>query len=179
MSAAPCRADIAPNRYWVERTDVMEKALRSMKRSCAIAALAKILYNAPDEKIAEKLHVTLAEAFHLSSIGISQLRHPSRSIELGDVSIEADQGALVIDKGLRSLLVDWRMEEMFGTRCPECQIPLEAPFGIGWGPRRAAGRPGRPRRFCSGACRQKAYRRRRRSALDGKSEEADVRETPE
>ncbi|MFD4178139.1 hypothetical protein [Streptomyces anulatus] len=167
----PRRGSTAPTRHWVERTDLMEKALLGMKRSCAIAVLAKILYNASDELVAEKLLVTPAEAHRLSRVGLSQLRHPTRTVGLADVSFEADGGALVIDKGLRSLLDSWRMEEMFGTRCAQCQLPLEIPsFGIPWRFLSVPRRPGRRRRYCSDACRQKAYRVRRRTALrDGRA----------
>ncbi|MFC9620066.1 hypothetical protein ACFTXM_08735 [Streptomyces sp. NPDC056930] len=163
----PRRGSTAPTRHRVERTDLMAKALLTLRRDRAIAVLAKLLYNASDELIAEKLQVSPTEADRLSSIGLSQLRHPTRTVGLSDVSFERDEGALVIDRDLRSLLDSWRMEEMFGTQCAQCQLPLEAPFemlrGFTWRPKR----PGRPRSYCSNACRQKAYRIRARTAPEG------------
>ncbi|MEV3896504.1 hypothetical protein ACIQWZ_38315 [Streptomyces sp. NPDC098077] len=147
----------------MERTDLVAKVLLSMRRRAAIAILARVLYNASDELIAEKLHVTPFDAYRLTSVGMSQLRHPSRSFLLRDVSVEMDEGALVIDRALRSLLEAWRMEEMFGALCSECRRPLEIPFKAGWNFDRAR-HAGRPRSYCSNACRQKAYRIRRRTA---------------
>ncbi|MFY0516135.1 hypothetical protein ACOMD4_37980 [Streptomyces anulatus] len=157
----------------MERTDLMAKALLGMKRRSAIAILARVLYNASDELIAEKLHVTPFDAYRLTSVGISQLRHPSRSFLLREVSVEMDEGVLVIDRALRSLLEAWRMEEMFGALCSACQRPLEIPFAAGWSFDRTR-RAGRPRSYCSNACRQKAYRVRRRTALrDGQVSPVD------
>ncbi|WP_415962073.1 hypothetical protein [Streptomyces sp. 021-4] len=161
----------AAYRPWVERTDLWAKALRGMDRRQAVAVLAKLLYNASDELIAQKLDVTAEAAHRLSSIGLSQLRHPTRLGGFANVLLEAEAGALVIDKGLRSLLDSWRMEEMFGTQCAQCRMPLEIPFESVWGPGRLRGRRGRPRSYCSDACRQKAYRMRRRAALDGQQAE--------
>ncbi|MFD5848175.1 hypothetical protein [Streptomyces chartreusis] len=55
------------------------------------------------------------------------------------------------EEDLRALLHDWQIEERFAPRCRQCQAPFA---------RRASGGR-RPREYCSNACRQKAYRRRR------------------
>ncbi|MFF9638701.1 hypothetical protein ACF1D2_29485 [Streptomyces bacillaris] len=150
------RNTTAPSRPWVERTDLFAASLRDLNPNYAIAFLARVLYNASDELIAEKLHVSTAEAATFRSIGHSAIRHPSRSHGLRDVLDETDDGALVIDRGLRDLIRSWCLEEMFAPLCGQCGRPMET-----IGP--LYGSAGRPRRYCSNACRQKAYRARQRA----------------
>ncbi|MFD7978762.1 hypothetical protein [Streptomyces sp. NPDC059071] len=153
----PRRNTAAQTRPWVERTNLIAEALRTMKRNYAIAFLARVLYNASNELIAEKLDVSPAEAAAFCSIGHSYLRHPSRSQALTDILGDTVEGALVIDTGLRDLIHSWRLGEMFATLCGQCGCPIEAtgsPYG----------NAGRPRRYCSNACRQAAYRARRAEA---------------
>lgn len=150
------RNTAAPSRPWVERTDRIAESLRTIKRNYAIAFLARVLYNASDELIAEKLHVSPDEAAAFCSIGYSSIRHPSRSHGLRDVLDETGDGVLVIDRGLRDLIRSWYLEEMFAPLCGQCERPMET-----IGP--LYGSAGRPRRYCSNACRQKAYRARQRA----------------
>ncbi|MFJ4343325.1 hypothetical protein [Streptomyces sp. NPDC088915] len=150
------RTTAASSRPWVERTDLIAETLRTMKRNYAIAFLARILYNASDELIAEKLHVSPEEAASFCRIGHSSLRHPSRSQGLRDVFDDTGEGALVIDRGLRDLIRSWCLEEMFAPLCGQCEHPMESPGSL-------YGTVGRPRRYCSNACRQKAYRARHRT----------------
>lgn len=150
------RSTTAPSRPWVERTDRIAESLRTMKRNYAIAFLARVLYNASDELIAEKLHVSPDEAAAFCSIGYSSIRHPSRSRGLRDALDDTTEGALVIDRGLRDLIRSWCLEEMFAPLCEECECRMATVVPL-------YGSAGRPRRYCSNACRQKAYRARQRA----------------
>ncbi|MET9347691.1 hypothetical protein [Streptomyces termitum] len=149
------RGSVAPSRPWVQRTSLITETLRTMEREAAIAFLARVLYHASDKLIAEKLHVSLDEANDLVSRGHSKLRHPSRAQRLRDFVDDAEEGALVIDNGMRALIRSWHLEEMFATLCVQCERPVEVAWSL-------PGRAGRPRRYCSNACRQKAYRARQR-----------------
>ncbi|MGW1354860.1 hypothetical protein ACWCQE_37200 [Streptomyces sp. NPDC002409] len=135
---------------------MIAKTLREMQRNYAIAFMARALYNASNELIAEKLRVSPAEAGVFCNIGYSLLRHPARAQLLVDVLIDTVDGALVIDRELRDLIRSWCLEEMFATLCGQCGRPIEASGYLYWN-------VGRPRQYCSNACRQKAYRARRRA----------------
>ncbi|MFH8620157.1 hypothetical protein ACH4E8_34455 [Streptomyces sp. NPDC017979] len=139
----------------VKRTNEITELLRTIDRNYAVAFLAVVLYNASNERIAEELQIPLDEVPRLCSLGASFLRHPSRSMHVRESMSDADDGMLVIDAGLRALLREWRMEEKFAALCVQCRRPMDATWN-------KLQRTGRPRRFCSGACRQKAYRERRR-----------------
>ncbi|MEU6934441.1 hypothetical protein AB0A05_35555 [Streptomyces sp. NPDC046374] len=52
--------------------------------------------------------------------------------------------------------LSWNLEELFATRCSQCDRVIEMTGFTFWN-------VGRPRRYCSNACRQKAYRARQRS----------------
>ncbi|GHG35342.1 hypothetical protein Shyd_82000 [Streptomyces hydrogenans] len=149
------RRSTAAGRPWVERTDLLVEALRTMKRNYAVAFLARVLYGASYELIAEKLHVSKEEAVVSCGIGASLLRHPSRSQRLRDVLDDSDEGALIVDKGLRDLIRSWHLEETFASLCRQCEQPMEIVGSV-------YENVGRPRRYCSNACRQRAYRARKR-----------------
>ncbi|MFS0696749.1 hypothetical protein [Streptomyces nitrosporeus] len=126
-----------------------------MKRNYAVAFLAKVLYGASYELIAEKLYVSQEEAVDFYHTGASLLRHPSRSQRLRDVLYDSDEGALIVDKGLRDLIRSWHLEETFASLCRQCGQPMETIGSV-------YANVGRPRRYCSNACRQSAYRARKR-----------------
>ncbi|MFG2030519.1 hypothetical protein [Streptomyces sp. NPDC048825] len=141
----------------MERVSGPEEALRSISPQRAKAFLAWVLYGASDEVIGERLDVTPERARRLVSLGASSLRHPAYVGLLRDY-FDTDGQTLLIDKGLRALIREWRLEEMFAPKCRQCgrHYTLERARG----PRMNEG--GRPRQYCSNACRQKAYRERRR-----------------
>ncbi|MEU9663479.1 hypothetical protein [Streptomyces chartreusis] len=141
----------------VERTVALAEVLRSIAPRRAKALLAWVLYGAPPEVIGEKLGVTPEEARLLISMGASGLRHPSRAVTLYDYA-DFDGQTLILDEGLRALIREWRLEEMFAPECRQCGQRF-TPEGLRV-PHMGPG--GRPRQYCSNACRQKAYRERRR-----------------
>ncbi|MBB1252544.1 hypothetical protein H3146_04030 [Streptomyces sp. OF3] len=140
----------------VERVVGLDEVLRSIPQQHAKAFLACVLYGASTEVIGEKLGVTPEKARHLISLGASLLRHPSRTMTLREY-LETDGQTLLIDEGLRALLREWRLEEMFAPECRQCGHRY-TPKGR-MHPMREGGRP---RQYCSNACRQKAYRERHR-----------------
>ncbi|WP_405933642.1 hypothetical protein [Streptomyces sp. NBC_00827] len=155
----------AEQRMRVERTTVLADVLRTMPRDRATVLLARVLYEAPIQLIAERLQVSEKQAERLLGLGLSSMRHPSRAQllipVLGD---DEDDETLLIDGKMRALIRQWRLEELFAPRCEHCERPYSAravPIPALWG---GIGPQGRPRRYCSDACRQKAYRERRRAA---------------
>ncbi|WP_129803688.1 hypothetical protein [Streptomyces sp. F001] len=85
-----------------------------------------------------------------------RLRHPGLWQSLNG---EFDGGRISVSAEVRGWVRD--LCEAAVLRCPQCEEPfllqqLTSPRG--------GGRGGRPRRFCSNACRQAAYRRRRAAA---------------
>jgi ferredoxin len=143
----------------VERTTVLADTLRSLGQERATVFLAVVLYNASVELVAEKLGLEVGRVIRHFSIAVSALRHPSRSQRLRDYMWELDSldPTILIDDQLRALIRDWRLQEMFEPLCRQCGRPMS----VAWS---AIGQPrtGRPRQYCSNACRQKAYRMRRR-----------------
>ncbi|MEU9959821.1 hypothetical protein [Streptomyces sp. NPDC050982] len=140
----------------MERIAGLDETLRSIAPQQAKAFLAWFLYGTSAEVIGERLGVTPEKARYLISLGASLLRHPSRAGTIREF-LDTDGRTLLIDEGLRALIREWRLEEMFAPECRQC--------GHGYtlkGFRGPVGQGGRPRQYCSNACRQKAYRERRR-----------------
>ncbi|MGV9504779.1 hypothetical protein [Streptomyces tendae] len=143
----------------IEHTGSLGAALRRLGRQRATVFLAVVLYNAPDQLIGEKLQMPPARVRQIFSMAASFLRHPIvATAELRDLAyeIDADAGTLIDDE-LRALIREWHLEETFQPVCAACARPLPAPLVSTLQPR-----SGRPRRYCSNACRQKAYRARRK-----------------
>ncbi|MEU0853521.1 hypothetical protein ABZ387_37275 [Streptomyces flaveolus] len=143
----------------VEHTSTLAEALRNLGRQRATVFLAVVLYNASPELIGEKLQMHPDRVRAAFSRAASILRHPSSATELRHLVYEADAfdaGALVDDE-MRTLIGEWQLEEMFEPLCATCARPMPVPVVNTLQPR-----SGRPRRYCSNACRQKAYRARRR-----------------
>ncbi|MFD3841442.1 sigma factor-like helix-turn-helix DNA-binding protein [Streptomyces sp. NPDC058642] len=140
----------------VERiTGWLASELRSISTQQAKVFLARVLYGATFEVIAEKLGVPPKVAQRLVTRAAWELRHPLLDRQ---EYLDTDGPTLLIDEGLRALIREWQLEEMFASECRQCGHPGDL-SGLR-GPR--AGRGGRPRQYCSNACRQKAYRERRR-----------------
>lgn len=135
----------------------LAEALESIPERQAIAFAASVLYGASDELIADELEISPKRVRKLVSTAASVMRHPSRSQILSDY-FDHDGQSLLIDAELRDLIRRWQLEERFASVCTQCghrYSPAERTTGP---PQRA----GRPRKYCSNACRQKAYRDRRR-----------------
>ncbi|MGW1537986.1 sigma factor-like helix-turn-helix DNA-binding protein [Streptomyces aureus] len=145
----------------VERTTVLAASLRSLPEEEAKIFLAAVLYNAPDEVIAGKLQIPVSRVRRRLTGAASKLRHPSRATELRNYvyGLDSSDPTILIDDDLRSLIREWHLDEMFDPLCLSCGAPLE-PTRPTLAPRQA--QLGRPRRYCSNACRQKAYRARHR-----------------
>ncbi|MEG8281211.1 hypothetical protein [Streptomyces sp. AHA2] len=91
------------------------------------------------------------------------------SVELlANIWFFQSEDTVIIDDGLRVLIREWRIEERFAPRCRQRDAPFARRSQGGW----------RPREYCSNACRQKAYRRRK-SAVHGAAEQLPECHTPE
>ncbi|MFJ9822267.1 hypothetical protein ACIRU3_45010 [Streptomyces sp. NPDC101151] len=143
----------------VERTTALAETLRGLGKERAIVFLAIVLYNAPNQLIAERLQLQPDLVSRIFSKTVSVLRHPSRALALADYAYEIDafDPTILIDDELRSLIREWRIEEMFEQACEQCGGPMPIPWSAS-----GQSRTGRPRQYCANACRQKAYRMRHR-----------------
>ncbi|MFD8489465.1 hypothetical protein [Streptomyces sp. NPDC059712] len=143
----------------VEHTSFLAQALRRLGRQRATVFLAVVLYDASPELIGEKLQMHPVRVRQAFSRAASVLRHPSVATELRRLSYEIDalDTKALVDDELRTLIREWHLEEMFEPLCAACSCPMPVPMIDSLQPR-----PGRPRRYCSNACRQKAYRARRK-----------------
>ncbi|MFI7179741.1 hypothetical protein [Streptomyces spororaveus] len=134
---------------------MLSEAVVSLAEPRAVAALAYVLYSCPLTDIAHELGMPVEEVRESVYRAMAAIRHPSRSQPMRDY---ADDGETVtIDDGLRSFIRKHRMEERFQQRCLQCQHDLPPP--------RHEWKIGRPRRYCSNRCRQKAYRQRKPSGV--------------
>ncbi|WP_143660601.1 hypothetical protein [Streptomyces sp. JHA26] len=143
----------------VEHTSTLAGALRNLGRQRATVYLAVVLYNASPELIGEKLHMQPHRVRISFSMAASMLRHPTITQRLQHLAYETDafDAGTLVDDEMRTLIREWHLEEMFEPLCAACALPMPVPVINTLRPR-----SGRPRRYCSNACRQKAYQARRR-----------------
>ncbi|WP_406360596.1 hypothetical protein OH782_42385 (plasmid) [Streptomyces sp. NBC_01544] len=128
--------------------------LRTIAPKRAQVILAVVVYGASPAEVAQRMGISTSSATRMISTTLSAMRHPSRSQVLRDHFIDEGDDELVIDSDLRGLIRQWRIEENLVPRCATCDALL--PPTTSW--------EGRPREYCSNACRQKAYRRRKTDA---------------
>ncbi|MFG3552497.1 hypothetical protein [Streptomyces sp. NPDC047725] len=142
-----------------ERTSHLAGVLRRLGRQRATVFVAVVLYNASPELIGEKLGVPPRTVRLTFDTTASRLRHPIYRAELEPLADEigAFGASALVDEEMRALIREWRLEEMFEPLCAVCARPMPVPVV-----HTLQSRPGRPRRYCSNACRQKAYRARRK-----------------
>lgn len=142
----------------IEHVRGLAAVLRDIGKPDAVVFLALVLYDAPWRLVCEQLQISL-DRFNISwARTMSRLRHPSHSGPLRDLLLDLDgpRPTILIDDELRALIREWRLEEMFEPRCALCGHPMDVPL-----PNQE--RRGRPRKYCSDACKQKAYRLRTKS----------------
>ncbi|MET8276262.1 MULTISPECIES: hypothetical protein [unclassified Streptomyces] len=142
-----------PDHARVERTTALAEVIEGLGKQRATILLAKALFHASDELIGEKLQIHPDRVRALFRGTVSQLRHPARTFALREY-VEDDYFRL-IDDNLRALMRRWKLEQLFAPLCAQCGQPVNVPRSV-------RPRTGRPRRYCSNACRQKGYRDRRR-----------------
>ncbi|WP_310726888.1 hypothetical protein [Streptomyces sp. N2A] len=145
----------AEPRLRIERVAGLEQVLSSIPEPYAIAVLARLLYGASNEAIGERLGVEPESVHVLFGKGLSMLRHPMWAAVWTEYFDTDGQAVVLVDEGLRGLIRKWRLEG-FASECPQCRrrYAPEELRRTRWG--------GRPRQYCSNACRQKAYRERHR-----------------
>ncbi|WP_280489949.1 hypothetical protein [Nocardia carnea] len=128
-----------------------------------------LLNGVPLRRIAVMGNLTLGGARRWFSATVDQLMHPSRPDLLRAYDLDEDDFAQILKRLTEIAEIDdasltWcdfhGWTECHGMPpCPACQCELPAPpdafFDLDFG---------RPRRYCSNACRQRAYRRRRKAA---------------
>ena len=129
---------------------------RKMGRQQALAVVAWLVFGTPLPVIAEFLELPVSQVERLVSQGISKLRHPSFAQSVRnvweDLSEEGDLAIIAPD--LRELLD--QVAPLAGALCTHCRLPR-----IAWPQNPELG--GRPRKYCDSACRQAAYRARKKT----------------
>lgn len=159
------RAVVRPR---VERTTSWSTVLRSMNREQAETLLASALYGTRLEELAHARGQNWSSSFMARAGAVYQAQKLSVELQLANIWFPQGEDTIVIDDGLRALIREWKIEERFAPRCQQC----DAPFA-----RRAQGGR-RPREYCTNACRQKAYRRRK-AAVHEAAEQLPECHTPE
>lgn len=127
----------------------IDESLGTLPSNSTAALLLAIEGGLTAKAIAEVLGLTPDRVHSIVSKGASMLRHPSRSQTLRDEDDEP-----VTSRGLRRRLEE--LETSALRPCEGCGRRVLEPMT--W-------RGGRPAKYCSGACRQQAYRDRRRSEV--------------
>lgn len=146
----------------VERVTELAEVLEQLPELEAKVFLAHALYGADNALIGSRFWprtpgdagAGVVRAHALYKQACEALRQPAVKESLSDF-VNRD-GTIRIDERLRTLIRRWRLEELFAPVCPVCQhvyVPRSAGLGRG---------PGRYQEYCSAACKQKAYRERRR-----------------
>ncbi|WP_157851530.1 hypothetical protein [Streptomyces monomycini] len=128
--------------------------------------ILSVVLEQPLATIARLLRRPDGEVAGILRVATSRLRHPSHSTAVSDEF--GQDGKIAVSAGLRS----WARElsEELVRRCPRCGEPF-LPHDL------VTARGGRPRLFCSNACRQAAYRMRRK-APGGGPKPQDTAATP-
>lgn len=167
------------SRSRAHRDPVENRATAPMALSASNEVLAKTVANLPGRElsvvkrvfngmalrgIATQDGVSLAEVRLDFRKGLSKLRHPSHSQPLREYYVDFDylrllqwveHSALRDDQDVAPLIWCDRhgwTEQNGMPECRECPCQIPEPDDME--------RPGRPRLYCSSACRQRAYRRR-------------------
>ncbi|MET8221219.1 sigma factor-like helix-turn-helix DNA-binding protein [Streptomyces hirsutus] len=144
-------------RVRVERSTELSQLVSSLPEPYAIAVLARVLYDASWSAIGERLGVDEDEARSHHTRGFLWLYRLSTAAQGEVLRSDARQGEL-IDEDLRILIRKWRLDEFApvcaqcGRRCKPVVVKLLTLGNKG----------GRPRKYCSNACKQKVHRRRHR-----------------
>ncbi|MGA4803611.1 hypothetical protein [Streptomyces lavendulocolor] len=150
---SPRRQTGTQYRPHVERTDAFDRLFGPVNVRDAAALLAVVVFGTPDEQIAKALGMGKAQVSRAIRRTAEMLRHPSSlaalKAHLDDIGAEA----VLVDTSLRDFIKTLKMEEWTAPTCGQCGTKYAARP-------RLYSRAGRPRRYCSNACRQKAYRAR-------------------
>ncbi|AZP14750.1 hypothetical protein EJC51_47225 [Streptomyces aquilus] len=141
----------------MERTASLTYLLRSLDHETAVLLLAYALYGANRADLARGLGGINEWLAHFKSqTALFQARLPRNHSSARELWYTDDGNSLVIDEELRALIREWKIEERFAPHCRQCRVVFERPKSAR-----------RPREYCSNACRQKAYRARRKAARSG------------
>lgn len=129
-------------------TSLIGEVLAAVNETEAALFVMVVVLGQPLQQAARLLDLPEEKAEARLSVVTSRLRHPSLSQRVGDEFLD---GQAAVSAQLRS----WTREisEALYPRCARCDAAF-MPSGP------SSSRGGRPRRFCSSACRQAAYRKR-------------------
>lgn len=148
------RADVSP----------ISDVLDTLDEAEATLCLLVVVLDQPLSRVTRLLQMSEKEAEAKLARVTSRLRHPSRSQKMND---ELSDGPIPVSAELRS----WAREISAALfhQCAQCEgpfVPSNSPRG------------GRPRRFCSDACRQAAYRKRRAAPAETPQQPSPVPRLP-
>ncbi len=138
------------------RVGRVEALLAELPRERLVVLLATAVYGLTDRETSERFGIPLDQVEGIKGQTMSRVRHPSRLVSM-DALAELD-GVVPTSTEFRSMLQRLGLAQLDAPRvCAHCQRPAILPQVS-----RPAG--GRPRKFCSSACRQAAYRARSKLA---------------
>lgn len=129
-------------------TSLIGEILGSVEETDATLFVMVTVLGQSLQQVARLLKLSEEQAKARLSVVTSRLRHPSRSQRIRD---ELSDGQTLVSAQLRGWTRD--ISGALFPRCAQCDTPFLPPNA-------ALSRGGRPRRYCSSACRQAAYRRR-------------------
>lgn len=163
----------------------MSEVMRTLSETRRQILVDVIVNNLSASEIATKRGISKRQVRSEFNWGISSMRHPSRSQMLAGHTglsgpMSADAGPAIDQQVLRHILagsalgldgitVNWTECDLHGWQqvlstaakchgCP-CELP-RGPDAFGY----ALSESGRPRKYCCDACRQRAYRRRKKQS---------------
>ena len=128
--------------------------LAQLPRDRQIVLLASTVYGLTDEETSRRFGIPLRRVRAMKGQVMSRFRHPMLGPQMVGALAELE-GRVPISTELRGMLQDLGLAELDAPlACAHCQRPAIAA-------RISRSVGGRPRKYCSDACRQAAYRARR------------------
>ena len=141
------------------RTNSIAELLEHLSRDQIVALLATRMYGLSDLQTSRRFDIPVGQIGRLSRTAMAWIRHPKRLMAGFEAELE---GVVATSADLQILLRKFGLAELEAApRCAHCKRPVIAPHHLD--------RPavGRPRKFCSNACRQAAYRARKTNSGGG------------
>jgi hypothetical protein len=136
--------------------DVITAVLNTLPERERDALVLYLYRGATISDLSERFQVPPHRVRGIISTAMSKIRHPSRALLLRDI---AGDGGYELAASELLRMVDISLTTGFRrlSECAQCGAGIDLVF---------YGSPGRPRRYCSAACRQAAYRARRRDGSE-------------
>ncbi|WP_329321621.1 hypothetical protein [Streptomyces sp. NBC_01262] len=140
------------------RTNSIAEVLEHLSRDQVVALLATRVYGLSDLQTSRRFDIPVNQIDRLSRTAMAWIRHPKRLVAGFEAELD---GVVATSADLQILLQKFGLAELEAApQCAHCKRPVLALHLY---------RPavGRPRKYCSNACRQAAYRARKTGSCGG------------